>query len=227
MNESNIPHQFWRDLCEEADYPLACVSLDNKFVWVNEAFQKLVGYSATELISRTWMSITYNEDVGGDLSSVQVVIDGRIKSYSMYKQYIHKNGLLIPIELTVHRFPNSSLEPLLCFKVEANQNIQTKNEILKMREELKTLTQMVNEKKDSNINFINNNSNKDENVMGDKWQNGDKVGRNKTTNSTASIKIIIGGLVVVALSVVWLFYYVATTLNNTVPVPPPSISVSE
>jgi len=56
--------------------------------------------------------------------------------------------------------------------------------------------------------------------MGDKWRDGDKVGRNKISNSDASLKIAVAGFAVMVIAVAWLFYYVATAASETVPTPP-------
>lgn len=222
MNERTLPLQFWKDLCEGADYPLACVSIDNKFIWVNEAFERLVGYSVSELITKTWIDITEQKDVGGDLASVQSVVNGEIKSYNMSKNYVHKRGNLLPVELSVYRFPSSMLEDLLCFRVHINIKAVTKPELEKLENRLDELSGQLQEKINkyrNGINIINNS----ENNMGDKWSNGDKVGNNKVTNSDNAIKIMAGALVLIVITVAWLFYYVATA-NNGGPVTPPSIT---
>lgn len=231
MNERTIPPPFWRDLCEEANYPLACVGLDNKFIWVNPAFERMIGYSVSELVNKTWISITTQEDVGGNLASVQDVIAGNIKSYTTSKSYVHKRGHLIPVDQSVSRFPTSMLENLLCFRIYINTRNVTKPELENLENRLKELSeqmQLNKEKFQDRINIINSNDSRSESNMGDKWNNGDKVGRNKTTNSEASIKIMAGALVLIVITVAWLFYYVATTIRNDGhPVNPPNITSPE
>jgi len=65
-----VPDEWWREACEVVSHPMAAVQpADNTFIWVNQAFERLVGYSRAELREKTWMSITVQEDVGGDLAS--------------------------------------------------------------------------------------------------------------------------------------------------------------
>lgn len=105
-------------LLENIHHPVAMVSKDNKFVYVNPAYERLVGYSQAELLGRTWMSITENEDVGGDLVGVDSIsADDNRTVYTTAKHYKHKNGDVIPIALTVWRFPYAGA--LIGFSVEA------------------------------------------------------------------------------------------------------------
>lgn len=115
---SKVPDAWWRRACEVIHHPLACVSQNNGFVWANMAFERLVGYSLAELKELTWMDITIQEHVGGDLASVQAVVRGDSDMYCMTKTYKHKSGHDVPVEVTVWRFP-PSVGDFACFVVEA------------------------------------------------------------------------------------------------------------
>lgn len=193
---------------------MACVGPDNRFVLVNSAFERLLGYSSAELSGRTWMDVTVQGDVGGDLASVEAVIEGRIDTYSLEKDYLHKRGRAIPVQLTVRRYPRASHLPLLYFSVEAPVSTITRPEVLSLerdlREELKKLAHEL--QKGVNVNVGDN-------------VGGDKVGNDK--NSDSALKYMAGALVAIALVVAWLFYYVATVANRTTPSPPPSVNTLE
>lgn len=124
-----IPPQFYEESWEDVNYPLACVDLDNRFIRVNSAFERLLGYSSSELENEKWIRFTKKEHVGGDLKSVQAVVDGRIDSYQMEKTYIHKRGHEVPVVLTVRRYPKNSGQPLLFFRVEAPFAMATRPEL--------------------------------------------------------------------------------------------------
>lgn len=222
MDESNIPQGFWKSLCEDADHPMACIGLQNEFVWVNSAFEKLTGYSITELRPKTWIDITVQGDVGGDLASVAEVVSGITDQYSMSKRYRHKRGHIVPVELTVRRFPESSLEDLVCFRVETPATKATLPELQRVERELRDgytgLQERIaaNEAKLSGVNV----------VVGDQWSNGDRIGRDKNTNSDSAIKYMTGALVLLGLAVVWMMYYVASIPKPGPVVPPPTIQVN-
>lgn len=194
---------------------MACVSPDNCFVLVNTAFERLLGYSSAELAGKTWMEVTVQKDVGGDLASVEAVIDGKIDTYTLEKDYLHKRGLAIPVVLTVRRFPRASHIPLLYFSIEAPVSTITRPEVLSLERDLRVeLNKLAKQIQQSGVN-VN---------VGDKV-GGDKVGNDKISNSDAAIKLIAGALVAISLIVAWLFYYVATVANRDTPQPPPSVEI--
>lgn len=191
---------------------MACIDQHNCFVLVNTAFERLLGYSSAELCGKTWMEFTDQHDVGGDLASVEALVDGRINSYTIEKDYIHKRGRRIPVVLTVRRFPRESHLPLLYLSKEAPVSTITRPEMLSLERELRAEIAKLSKRLKDGVH-VN---------MGDKI-GGDKVGRDK--NSDAAIRLIAGALVAVSLIVAWLFYYVATVANHTDP-KPPSVSVA-
>lgn len=76
-----VPDGWWKSACEKVNVPLACVCKENRFVWINDEWCKLLGYAPNELLDKTWMEITRNEDVGGDLDAVNEVIEGKREEY--------------------------------------------------------------------------------------------------------------------------------------------------
>lgn len=56
--------------------------------------------------------------------------------------------------------------------------------------------------------------------VGDSWGSGDKVGRDKTQNSTKAIRWLVAGFAVMVGCMAWLMYYVATQGSQAAPVPP-------
>lgn len=81
---------------------VAIVSLDAKFMWVNEAVQRTLGRTFDELKSITCPSITYPPDLIVDQQYLQEVNHGRIRSYTIPKRYTKKDGALVHAILGVH-----------------------------------------------------------------------------------------------------------------------------
>lgn len=243
----NVPEGYWQAACEDMDYPLACVCPNNTFMWVNSAFEKLLGYSVAELYGKTWMSITEQKYVGGDLASVHAVVSGKITHYTMSKNYIHKRGFVVPVELTVRRFPMSAIEDLVCFIAEAPPTKATKPELDQVEQNLLTIIEELKLRVDHNERGINismgnrdsgntstntNNSNSSTNA------GGDNVGRNKNSNSSSNnnsnsnsnsdtaIKIMGTGFCIMAVAITWIFYYISVANKPEMPQAPPKVNVS-
>lgn len=233
VDEYGVPLEFYKQSWEDAEYPMACVGLDNRFIRVNHAFERLLGYSDAELRGRTWMSITKQEHIGGDLASMKAVIDGRSNSYRLEKDYIHKRGHNVPIELTVRRFPKETHIPVAMFRVEAPIESATRQElrdvdshameaIAELRKELERVRSgiVVNQ-------HVGNEIKSETDVrVGDNNSGFDQVGRDKSSNSERTIRFLMACLFGVSLAVAYMFYYVTTVINKQ-PVEPPKIEISE
>jgi diguanylate cyclase (GGDEF)-like protein/PAS domain S-box-containing protein len=79
----------------------AIVDLKGRFVAVNPKLCEITGYSAEDLMSRTFVEITHPEDLERDLEHVAELMAGRSERYSIEKRYIRRDGSLVWVELNV------------------------------------------------------------------------------------------------------------------------------
>ncbi|WP_062062746.1 PAS domain-containing protein [Cellvibrio sp. OA-2007] len=71
---------------------------DGRFIECNPEFLRMVGYSADEILSMNYMDLTPPEYAQADKNELQnLLLHGRYGPYE--KQYIHKEGYLIPVLL--------------------------------------------------------------------------------------------------------------------------------
>lgn len=77
------------------------VDSNGVFLDVNPAFAKMLGYSVTEMIGRTWMEFTHQDDILADQRGVDMTLEGSVPGYTMTKRYRHKNGTYLSATLTV------------------------------------------------------------------------------------------------------------------------------
>jgi len=91
----------FRATFEQVAVGIAHVSLDGKFLRVNQKFCDITGYTEDEMLSLTFQDITHPDDLDGDLRHVQQVLTGQLENYSMDKRYFRKGGSIIWINLTV------------------------------------------------------------------------------------------------------------------------------
>ncbi|WP_346291719.1 PAS domain S-box protein [Sphaerothrix gracilis] len=101
----------FRGTFEQAAVGIAHVALNGTFLRLNQRFCDIVGYQKAELTGKTFQEITYTEDLEEDLACVQQVLNGEMASYSIEKRYIHKDGSLIWINLTVSLLSNLQGQP--------------------------------------------------------------------------------------------------------------------
>ena len=89
----------FRELFEGAPIGMAIVALDERFLQVNTAFCKMVGYSNEELRERTAEDITFGEDIGPGRQLAQNLLHGTAR-HTGDKRYVHKNGTILWVSRT-------------------------------------------------------------------------------------------------------------------------------
>jgi PAS domain S-box-containing protein len=91
----------FRATFENAAVGIAHVAPDGRWLRVNEALCRILGYLADELITRSFQDITHSDDLAADLAEVKGILDGKIDSYGMDKRYLRKDGSVLWARLTV------------------------------------------------------------------------------------------------------------------------------
>ena len=90
----------------------ALVSLDGRWLEINAALRKIVGYAEEELRLLTFQDITHPDDLDDDLQLLQRLLAGAIPSYQMEKRYIRKDKSTVWILLTVALVRDEDGQPL-------------------------------------------------------------------------------------------------------------------
>lgn len=79
----------------------AIVEPDGRFAQVNEALVMILGYTADELVGRSFTEITHPDDLAIDQELLSEVLAGNRGGYQMEKRYLHRSGHDVWTELTV------------------------------------------------------------------------------------------------------------------------------
>lgn len=101
----------FRATFEQAGVGIAHVAANGRFLWLNQRFCDIVGYSPQEMLARTYQDITHPDDLDADLELARQVLAGERPSYSMEKRYIRGDGSLVWVNLTVTLVRETSGEP--------------------------------------------------------------------------------------------------------------------
>jgi PAS domain S-box-containing protein len=86
---------------EYAAIGMALVSPTGRWLKVNLALCQLLGYPAAELHEMTFQDITHPGDLEADLQQMQQTLAGEIQSYQMEKRYLHREGEVVSVLLSV------------------------------------------------------------------------------------------------------------------------------
>ncbi|EJN01233.1 PAS domain S-box protein [Herbaspirillum sp. YR522] len=95
-------HQF-RSVFELARVGIALIDGDGRWLKVNKALCRIVGYSASELMALTFQDITHPDDLDTDLHLLQQLIKGEIGQYHLEKRYLRHDGSEVWINLGVSK----------------------------------------------------------------------------------------------------------------------------
>lgn len=83
--------------------PVGILIIDGDLRWrlVNQRFCDITGYSKEELINKTFIDITYSEDVKTNMDLYMKMLSGAIDKYEYEKRYVRKDGRIIWVHLNV------------------------------------------------------------------------------------------------------------------------------
>ncbi len=91
----------FRATFEQAAVGIAHVALDGRWLRVNQKLCDIVGYTNEEMLRMTFQDITYQEDIESDVNDMRRLEIGETVTYSKEKRYLHKDGSIVWIRLTV------------------------------------------------------------------------------------------------------------------------------
>jgi PAS domain S-box-containing protein len=93
---------------------MALVSSERKWIEVNNALCKILGYTPDEFYQLSFQDITYPDDLDTDLPQLKQILAGQLDTYRIEKRYFHKNGSLVWAKLSVSMLRNADGSPF-CF----------------------------------------------------------------------------------------------------------------
>lgn len=82
----------YRRSMESAATGMCLVRPEGAFVQVNQALCEFFGYSADELLQKTWIELTAPEYLQADFAKAADLMAGKVNSFRTIKQYIHADG---------------------------------------------------------------------------------------------------------------------------------------
>jgi PAS domain S-box-containing protein len=103
--------EMFQNTFETASVGLAHVSLEGKFLRINDAFCSIVGYTRDEMLSIDFGSITHPDDIDADMANVRELLSGVKSTYMIQKRYFHKNGSIVWVLLNVSMALDSEKKP--------------------------------------------------------------------------------------------------------------------
>lgn len=107
----------FRAIFDQSILGVAITDLDGCVVNVNDAFCRMLGYSAAELDGRHFSEFTCSEDLPVEMEHVRQVLSGLRRSYTLEKRYIRKDRTLLPVSITVSLLRDAAAKPSACLGI--------------------------------------------------------------------------------------------------------------
>ena len=85
----------FRAIFDMAGRGKAMADLTGRFLRVNRAYCEVTGYSADELLGRTFLDITHPDDRGEDALAVEKLIAGELSVHEREKRYVRKDSRIV------------------------------------------------------------------------------------------------------------------------------------
>lgn len=140
--ELEISEQKFREAFHFSAGGLAITSVDGKFIEVNLAFSRFVGYSEEELKGMLIESVSYHADYDANMKLRQKVIANESSFFEMEKRYVHKDGQVLWAQLSSTLVRDKEGLPLYfisqVFDIDSRKKAELK--LLQANEKLTTVT---------------------------------------------------------------------------------------
>jgi PAS domain S-box-containing protein/putative nucleotidyltransferase with HDIG domain len=92
----------FRAIFDQAAVGVALVeTATERFLKVNQKYCDIVGLTPDEMTAITYRAITHPDDLQAGVEDLQKLRDGLIQSFTLEKRYIHKDGSLVWVNLTI------------------------------------------------------------------------------------------------------------------------------
>jgi PAS domain S-box-containing protein len=97
----------WRSMFEASAVGIALTDENQHFVAVNDAFQRMLGYTAEELRSLGPVEITHEDDRPATREMINAMLADRRAGYDVEKRYRRKDGSVIWVRVSTARPPDA------------------------------------------------------------------------------------------------------------------------
>jgi PAS domain S-box-containing protein len=136
----------------------AIVSLDYKFIKVNDTLCRITGYSKKELQSITFLQITHPDDIQQSLTDNNKLLNGEVEHLSKNKRYICKDNSTIWVHLSVRMMKDLYGNPI-CYlptfeDITFQRQVQEKLSILSKATEHSPVSILITDYQ-GNIEYVN------------------------------------------------------------------------
>ena len=106
-----VSEERFRAIFEQAAVGIVQVDLQRRFLEINQRYCDIAGYPCDELLGLDVLAITHPDDLASDAALFDRLSRGEITNYTIEKRYVHKDGSIAWVSVTVSPLRDSFGEP--------------------------------------------------------------------------------------------------------------------
>src|ERR1700733_15352564 len=135
----------WRSVYENSAIGGALTDLNGRFLAVNRAYEKMLGYTEEELRKLTFLQITEEDYRDANWELVSELLKGKRQQFQIEKQYRHQDGTLRWVSNNVSLVPGTESMPrfIMALSGEITQRKQAEAALRKSEGELRTTIETI------------------------------------------------------------------------------------
>src|SRR5580658_10081159 len=136
----------WRSVYENSAIGVALTDLNGRFLAVNRAYEKMLGYTEEELRKLTFLEITEEDYRDDNWELVSELLEGKRQQFQIEKQYRRKDGTLRWVSNSVSLVPGSESMPrfIMALSEDITDRKQAEEALRKSEEKNRILLQINN-----------------------------------------------------------------------------------
>jgi formate hydrogenlyase transcriptional activator len=138
--------EWWRSVYENSAIGVALTDLNGRFLAVNRAYEKMLGYTEEELRKLTFLEITEEDYRDSNWESVSELLEGKRQQFQIEKQYRRKDGTVRWVSNNVSLVPGTESMPrfIMALSEDITQRKQAEAALRKTEEKNRILLQINN-----------------------------------------------------------------------------------
>jgi formate hydrogenlyase transcriptional activator len=136
----------WRGVYDNSAIGVALTDVSGRFIAVNRAYEKMVGYTEEDLRKLAFLDITHEDNAALNRELITDLLEGKRKQFQIEKQYRRKDGSLMWVSNNVSLVPGTESMPqfIMALSEDITERKRAEEALRRSEERARTLLEINN-----------------------------------------------------------------------------------